>query len=106
MLTRRDFIKWSATAGAWLCVSASGVTKFLDAAYASIAGGTLDPALVPKYMTPLLIPPVMPKAATIARKGRDIDYYGDLGAAAAGADPAGRVPQDDRMGLRISQWRG
>ncbi len=75
MLTRRDFIKWSATAGAWLCVSASGVTRFLDTAYASIAGGTLDPALVPKYVTPLLIPPVMPKAATIARKGRDIDYY-------------------------------
>jgi len=43
---------------------------------AQIPGGTLDPALVTKYVTPLLIPPVMPKAETIKQQGgKNIDYY-------------------------------
>jgi FtsP/CotA-like multicopper oxidase with cupredoxin domain len=42
----------------------------------AIPGGTLDPADVPKFVTPLLIPPVMPKAGTIKDKmGKSIDYY-------------------------------
>jgi spore coat protein A, manganese oxidase len=42
----------------------------------AIPGGTLDPAAVPKFVTPLLIPPVMPKAGTIKDKmGENIDYY-------------------------------
>jgi FtsP/CotA-like multicopper oxidase with cupredoxin domain len=42
----------------------------------AIHGGTLDPAAVPKFATPLLIPPVMPKAGTIKDKmGKNIDYY-------------------------------
>jgi hypothetical protein len=44
-------------------------------AYAQIPGGTLDPHSVPKYQTPLLIPPVMPKAGAIMKKGKPIDYY-------------------------------
>jgi spore coat protein A, manganese oxidase len=41
-----------------------------------IPGGTLDPLSVPKYQSPLLIPPVMPKAGTIIQKGgKNIDYY-------------------------------
>ena len=28
-----------------------------------------------KYVTPLLIPPVMPKAGTVMQKGRAVDYY-------------------------------
>ena len=75
MISRRDFIKWSAASGAWLYVSANGATRFLDAAYAAIPGGTLDPVALPKFVTPLLIPPVMPKARTIRRAGKDIDYY-------------------------------
>jgi FtsP/CotA-like multicopper oxidase with cupredoxin domain len=44
--------------------------------YAAIPGGTLDPVNVPKYATPLLIPPVMPRAGTIKQKGgKNIDYY-------------------------------
>jgi spore coat protein A, manganese oxidase len=44
--------------------------------YFSIPGGTLDPVTLPKYVTPLLIPPVMPKAGTINPKGgKPIDYY-------------------------------
>jgi FtsP/CotA-like multicopper oxidase with cupredoxin domain len=48
----------------------------LPAANAQIPEGTLDPASVPKYVTPLLIPPVMPKAGTIVQKGgKNVDYY-------------------------------
>jgi len=76
MLTRRDFIKWSATAGAWMYVSgATGVTRFMDQAFAAIPGGTLDPVALGKFTTPLLIPPVMPRAAKLWQKGRPIDYY-------------------------------
>ena len=43
---------------------------------APIPGGTLDPITVPKFVTPLLIPPVMPRAGTIKLKGgQNADYY-------------------------------
>ncbi|MBN2205095.1 MAG: bilirubin oxidase, partial [Thermoleophilia bacterium] len=39
-------------------------------------GGTLDPTGVTKFVTPLLIPPAMPRAGTINRKGgKPADYY-------------------------------
>ena len=41
-----------------------------------IPGGTLDPLAVPKFQTPLFIPPVMPRAGTIKLKGgKNADYY-------------------------------
>ncbi|HEX6330056.1 MAG TPA: bilirubin oxidase, partial [Actinomycetota bacterium] len=43
---------------------------------AQIPGGSLDPGDIPKYTTPLLIPPVMPRAGIIRnRGGKPIDYY-------------------------------
>jgi len=77
MLTRREFIKWSAAAGTWMYVSATGATKFLERAFAAIPGGTLDPLGIPKYATPMLIPPVMPKAGTIkqSKGAKTGDYY-------------------------------
>jgi FtsP/CotA-like multicopper oxidase with cupredoxin domain len=56
---------------AMFCASAPGVK-------AQIPGGSLDPTgpAVPKYVTPMLIPPVMPKAGTIKLKnGKNADYY-------------------------------
>ena len=48
----------------------------LPAANAQIPGGSLDLASVPKYQTPLLIPPVMPKAGVIKMQGgKNADYY-------------------------------
>ncbi len=45
-------------------------------AVADVPGGTLQPAAVPKFQTPLLVPPVMPRADTVVRKGgKNIDYY-------------------------------
>ncbi|HSK48364.1 MAG TPA: multicopper oxidase [Coriobacteriia bacterium] len=77
MLSRRDFVKWSATAGAWLYVSgATGASSFLEKALAALPGGTIDPLGISKFVTPMLIPPVMPRAATLKTKGgKPIDYY-------------------------------
>ncbi len=74
MISRRDFLKIS---GAGL-LSLYGVTrgKVTLKAQAAIPGGTLDPAIVNKFITPLLIPPVMPKAAVIRQRGgKQVDYY-------------------------------
>ena len=79
MLSRRDFIKWSAAAGAWVYVG--GVTgcarKAVQATTSSpvVAFGPLDPASVTKFATPLLIPPVMPRAAAPESGGEEFDYY-------------------------------
>jgi FtsP/CotA-like multicopper oxidase with cupredoxin domain len=74
MLTRRQFFKIGAAgAGLYLVSRVSGGVKI---AYAQIPGGTLNPDAVPKYATPLLIPPVMPRAGTIKQKGgKNVDYY-------------------------------
>jgi spore coat protein A len=73
MISRRTFLKY--TGGTTLTLFATGVGG-LRRAIAQIPGGTLDPSAVPKYLTPLLIPPVMPRAGTIIdRMGKNVDYY-------------------------------
>jgi FtsP/CotA-like multicopper oxidase with cupredoxin domain len=75
MLSRRLFLKYAA--GSTL-LTLFGVDKFtgLPKVLAQIPGGTLDPTSVPKFQTPLLIPPVMPRAALIAQRGgKPVDYY-------------------------------
>jgi hypothetical protein len=73
MVTRRSFLAY--TGGTALTLFA--YDKFgIRQALAAIPGGTLDPGGVPKFVTPLLIPPVMPKAGTIVQRGgKSIDYY-------------------------------
>ena len=73
MISRRTFLKYtSATALTWYAINKFGVLQ----AIAQIPGGTLDPTAVPKFQTPLLVPPVMPKAATIVQRGgKNVDYY-------------------------------
>ena len=72
MLTRRTFLKYT---GGTLTLFTVG--KFgLPEAIAQIPGGTLDPGAVAKFMAPLLVPPVMPKAAVLLSPGgKQIDYY-------------------------------
>jgi spore coat protein A, manganese oxidase len=74
-ITRRTFIAAAGAAGAGFVLYAvlpGGTTVAL----AEIPGGTLEPGSVPKFQTPLLIPPVMPRAETITvRGGKNIDSY-------------------------------
>jgi spore coat protein A, manganese oxidase len=66
MITRRAFLKYTGgTALTWFAFNKFGVPK----AIAQIPGGSLDPTAVPKFQTPLLIPPVMPKAGRIVQRG-------------------------------------
>jgi spore coat protein A, manganese oxidase len=74
MVTRRQFFKLGLAGAALMLVDVEGGVRKVYAA--PIPGGTLDPLTVPKYQTPLLIPPVMPRAGTIPmRGGKPADYY-------------------------------
>lgn len=82
MLSRRSFLKLTAATSTGISLSWFGPTLRLTRpgmppqVLAQIPGGTLDPAGVPKYQTPMLIPPVMPRAGTIKnRMGKNADYY-------------------------------
>jgi spore coat protein A, manganese oxidase len=74
MPTRRSFLKLTgATTVAWYVATQTG---WMERAMAQIPGGTLEPSAVAKYVTPLLIPPVMPRAATLTMPGgKPADYY-------------------------------
>ena len=72
-LTRRGFLKISIGAGGALILP-GWMAKYAHAM--PIPGGTLDPATVTKYATPMLIPPVMPKAGSLQLPGgKNADYY-------------------------------
>ena len=74
-VSRRQFLAGSAAAGMslFLYQYVGGVKTVL----AAIPGGTLDPvAGIPKFVTPMLIPPVMPRAGTKKMKGgKNGDLY-------------------------------
>jgi FtsP/CotA-like multicopper oxidase with cupredoxin domain len=74
MATRRRFLQIGSVAGAGLFLYyRNGLPRVFAQA---IPGGSLDPADVGRFVTPLLIPPVMPKAGTIKLKsGKNADYY-------------------------------
>jgi spore coat protein A len=73
-ISRRGFLKAAGALGAvyWLGPKLMVGGKV----YAQIPGGTLDPNCVTKYLTPMLIPPVMPLTGKITLKGgKNADYY-------------------------------
>jgi FtsP/CotA-like multicopper oxidase with cupredoxin domain len=75
MIGRRAFLKY-AVGGTMLTLFGFDRRTGISRAIAQIPGGSLDPTTIPKYMTPLLIPPVMPKAGTITMPGgKPADYY-------------------------------
>jgi FtsP/CotA-like multicopper oxidase with cupredoxin domain len=77
-MSRRDFLRIGGGAGAGLFFigQIAGVAFKVPVAAAQIPGGTLDPGDVTKFVTPMLIPPVMPRAATITMPGgKPADYY-------------------------------
>jgi spore coat protein A len=67
MTTRRTFIKVGMASGA----SAYVVTKGWSWAVSELSGGSLTPDEIPKFVTPLVIPPAMPQTASDA----STDYY-------------------------------
>ena len=75
-LSRRQFFKIGGGGLLGLYVG-SRLGSFTELAHAEpIPGGTLDPAAVDKFVTPLLIPPVMPKVGTFGGKRSGTgDYY-------------------------------
>jgi bilirubin oxidase len=72
-ITRREFLKLSNVAGATLYLSNTfGRVRRLLA----FTEPDLDPALIPKYTTGLIIPPAMPRTGKVRVKGgRNIDYF-------------------------------
>ncbi len=76
-LSRRQFLKVGATGLLGLYVgSRFGGFGATPVAEAAIPGGTLVPGDLSKYVTPLLIPPAMPKAGIVKNKGgKNSDYY-------------------------------
>jgi FtsP/CotA-like multicopper oxidase with cupredoxin domain len=74
-LSRRQFLFGSAAAGAGLFfVSSAGGVRVVRAV--TVPGGTLDPDLITKFASPLLIPPVMPRAGIVTlRGGQNADAY-------------------------------
>jgi spore coat protein A, manganese oxidase len=77
-MSRRDFLRIGGSAGAGLFFigQIGGVPFKVPVAVAQIPGGTLDPNDVDKFVSPMLIPPVMPRAGTITMPGgKPADYY-------------------------------
>jgi spore coat protein A len=71
--TRRRLLQYGAGAGAGLILWRFGAGGPVFAM--PIPGGTLDPTSIPKYETPLVIPPAMPRTAQLSQGGKSIDYY-------------------------------
>jgi spore coat protein A, manganese oxidase len=73
MINRREFLKISLAAGAGLVLSSQ--TRFIRRAMA-YGQPSLEPLSIPKYTTPLVIPPAMPRTRKLTvRGGKNIDYY-------------------------------
>ena len=70
-ITRRQLLKYGAAGGAVLFLPLRVGTR---QALAQVPGGTLPPGGIPKYVTPLVIPPAMPRTAAPPAV-RGVDYY-------------------------------
>ena len=71
--TRRQVLKAGLMGAAGLMLPIKFTTS---KAIAQIPGGSLLPGSIPKYATPLLIPPAMPEAGKVKGKGgKGLDYY-------------------------------
>ncbi len=82
-ITRRKLLQAGLATGAGLILFKPGggvgslTTRRLAHVFAQpIPGGTLPPATIDKYVTPLIIPPAMPKTSTVIQRGSGpVDYY-------------------------------
>ncbi len=83
-ITRRRFVQYGAGAGAgllmWQLSGPQGWARarpvVCDLRAPLTAQDVLDPLSIPKYVTPLVIPPAMPRSQSLPGKPREgIDYY-------------------------------
>ena len=75
-LTRRKLLKIGFIGGAAMFIPWNMKFKLPEALAAPILGPSLAPVDVAKYVTPMLIPPVMPKAPSgLGKVGPGVDYY-------------------------------
>jgi FtsP/CotA-like multicopper oxidase with cupredoxin domain len=70
-MTRRQLLRYGAAGGAVLFLPLRVGAR---QALAQVPGGTLPPGSIPKYVTPLVIPPAMPRTAAPPAV-RGVDYY-------------------------------
>jgi spore coat protein A len=72
-MTRRRLLQYGAAGGAALFLP----PRFGSLqAFAQVPGGTLSPGSIPKYVTPLVIPPAMPRTGKVPVQGaKNVDYY-------------------------------
>jgi spore coat protein A, manganese oxidase len=72
-LTRRRLLQYGLAGGATLFLPLRFGPR---SALAQVPGGTLPPRSIPKYVTPLVIPPAMPRSTGLPTPGlRGVDYY-------------------------------
>src|SRR4029453_9682428 len=71
-ITRRRFLQYGVAGGAALVFL---VHVGSHSVLAQVPGGTLPPGSIPKYTTPLVIPPAMPRTSRITTQGKATDYY-------------------------------
>jgi len=70
MATRRDFLKAGTLGGSGLYLASK--FGFIQRTFSqAVPGGSLDPFGIPRFITPLFIPPAMPPTSTAGA----IDYY-------------------------------
>jgi FtsP/CotA-like multicopper oxidase with cupredoxin domain len=73
--SRRAFVAWAGGAGAGFYLFGRVPGMSTPQALAQVPGGSLDPLLVPKFETPMLIPPAMPRVGTFRSGTRIGDLY-------------------------------
>jgi FtsP/CotA-like multicopper oxidase with cupredoxin domain len=72
-ITRRRFLQYGVVGGAALLFL---VRVGSHSVLAQVPGGTLPPESIPKYTTPLVIPPAMPRTSRLTMPGGKLtDYY-------------------------------
>ena len=67
MIARRRFLELATAGGTGVFLT----TKFGSYLFTQVPGGTLKPNVIPMFVTPLLIPPAMPRSSSFAA----YDYY-------------------------------
>ena len=72
-ITRRHFLRTGAVGAGLFLVRPLGGIRHV---YAQVPGETLPPGSIPKYTTPLVIPPAMPRTSKFnVQGGKPINYY-------------------------------